>query len=291
MSISQTNIADTFIGKTTFLVGNNKNAGKTTFLNYSLKQVRKKTSPAFLTIGIDGEKLDLIYGTPKPAILTEPGDYIVTSDQMINASDAKFEIHEVFPYKTALGRLVLARTLRSGFVELMGSEDNKQLSEIISHMNEVKNLKTIIVDGAANRTTQVPSAVNGSFIYIMKVTPSNLNSSIEQIKTISLLKNITVVNESKLGNNSFRINGALTSSKLTTIPDKCEELILEDFTKVFLKFPELNKLFNKTDIFFKDVLTLNFFVINLKDISRDAFITLLKKNNINEKILYNPYQI
>ena len=54
-------ITDQLINKTTFLVGNKKNAGKTTFLNYVLKQIREVVHPAFFTIGIDGEENDLIF--------------------------------------------------------------------------------------------------------------------------------------------------------------------------------------------------------------------------------------
>ena len=64
-------ITDQLINKTTFLVGNKKNAGKTTFLNYALKQVREVVSPTFFTIGIDGETSDLIFDTPKPKIYKE----------------------------------------------------------------------------------------------------------------------------------------------------------------------------------------------------------------------------
>jgi len=122
------------VNKTTFLVGNKKNAGKTTFLNYALAQLREVVQPAFFTIGIDGEASDLIFDTPKPKVYTEIGDYVVTSGLMINKSDALFEIIHVFPYKTVLGRLVLAKTLRSGNIELVGSEDNKQLAEIVDYL-------------------------------------------------------------------------------------------------------------------------------------------------------------
>src|SRR4030065_941498 len=132
-------ITEQLINKTTFLVGNKKNAGKTTFLNYALTQLREVVQPAFFTIGIDGEANDLIFDTPKPKIYTETGDYVVTSGLMINKSDALFEIIHVFPYKTVLGRLVLAKTLRSGNIELVGSEDNKQLAEIVDYLRNEEN--------------------------------------------------------------------------------------------------------------------------------------------------------
>jgi hypothetical protein len=156
-------IAEQLVNKTTFLVGNKKNAGKTTFLNYALTQLREVVQPAFFTIGIDGEANDLIFDTPKPKIYTETGDYVVTSSLMINKSDALFEIIHVFPYKTVLGRLALAKTLRSGTIELVGSEDNKQLAEIITHLRNEEHIKTMVIDGAASRVTQVASVKNSYF--------------------------------------------------------------------------------------------------------------------------------
>ena len=153
-------IAEQLVNKTTFLVGNKKNAGKTTFLNYALKQVREVVSPTFFTIGIDGETSDLIFDTPKPKVYTEIGDFVVTSDAMVNKSDALFEIIHVFPYKTVLGRLVLVKTLRSGTVELVGAEDNKQLTEIVDFLRSLNTENTILIDGAASRATQVAAVKN-----------------------------------------------------------------------------------------------------------------------------------
>lgn len=282
---------ESLFGNTTFLVGNKKNAGKTTFLNYILKQVRLKTSPAFLTIGIDGEKKDLIFSTPKPQIYTEAGDYIITSDTMILRSEALFEIHQVFPYKTVLGRLLLAKTIRGGYIELVGSEDNKQLSEIIDFLRNEKKLSTIIVDGAANRTTQVATAKNGSFIYIIKVDQNNLNSTLEKMKTISFIKKFPrAEKEITAHKDTFFLKGALTQNKTTLIPEKCNKLIIEDFTKIFLTYQQITKLSKRMKIYYKNPYQLNAFTVNLMNIKADEFELLLKQNGIDDKIIYNPYQ-
>ncbi|WP_372793582.1 hypothetical protein [Lutibacter sp.] len=285
-------ITNQLVNKITFLVGNKKNAGKTTFLNYALKQVRKVVNPTFFTIGIDGETSDLIYDTPKPKIYTEIGDFVITSNLMINKSDALFDIFHVFPYKTVLGRLVLAKTLRSGTIELVGAEDNKQITEIIEYLKNEEQIKTIIIDGAASRATQVASIKNSNFYYIIKLDHKSINSDINKFKTIALISKFKSVDdildvETK---NVFEIKGALTASKLLSIPENCDILVLNDFTKIFLDFSQILELTRKFEIAYKIPYQLISFVVILKDIKKEDFKKILKQHNIEETILYNPYE-
>ena len=279
------------LNNTTFIVGSDKNSGKTTFLNYALRQLRGITPLAFLTIGIDGEKQDLISGNPKPCIYSIIGDYLVTTELMLNKTDILFEIHEVFPIKTVLGRLVLVRTLRDGFIELVGPEDNTQLANILSFIRFEKKIKTVLVDGAINRITQVSAFKKAGFIYVLKVMRSNLGSALEKIKTLSLLKDIPQADEKNIENSgSFVFKGALTSSKLNQIPPQFNNLILEDFTRIFLKYSELKALNKKRKIFFSEAFNFHFFLINLYDVKKDDFTALLAQNNLSVKVVFNPYQ-
>ena len=285
-------IKEQLINKTTFLVGNKKNAGKTTFLNYALKHVREIARPAFLTIGIDGETNDLIFETPKPKICTEIGDFVITSDMMINKSDALFEIIHVFPYKTVLGRLVLATTLRAGNVELVGSEDNSQLTEILNHLRENEDIKTIIVDGAASRTTQVASIKNSQFYYIMVIDQKTVNSDFNKFRTISLInkfKSVEDLNDIE-SKNVFEIKGALTESKVLEIPDNCEILKLDDFTKIFLDYNRISDLSKRMEVVYETKYELASFVLIFKDVLKKDFESLIDKNSIKEPVLFNPYE-
>jgi len=285
-------IAEQLVNKTTFLVGNKKNAGKTTFLNYALKQVREVVSPTFFTIGIDGESSDLIFETPKPRIITEIGDFVVTSDLMINKSDALFEIIHVFPYKTVLGRLVLAKTLRSGYIELVGSEDNKQLAEIVGYLKDEEHLNTLIIDGAASRATQVASIKNSNFYYLIKLDQRSINADINKFKTIALISKFKCIDEVEKVNEKlvFELKGALTESKLTQIPENCDVLLIDDFTKIFLTYSQIVELQRKLEITYKIPYKLNVFVVILKDIIKEDFMKLLEQHTIKETILFNPYE-
>ena len=283
---------NSIINKTVFITGNGKNAGKTTFMNYLLSIIRSSVNRlAYLTIGIDGEKEDMIFGTQKPSITVVPRDYIVTCDSALADTDSNFEIHEVFPYKTKLGKLILLKALRPGRIELIGPENNTQLSSIISFLKKEKNIKTIFVDGAVNRITQVASIPDASFIYVLKVSDSNLNKTIEEIQTLSLIKQFPNVSECVDTENVYEITGALTEIKSSKIPKNTKAVILNDFTKIFLSWQSLTIFLKKYKIFYRNQYKLSFCAVNLYNVSAEEFKVLLKSNSTEYNIIFNPYQI
>ncbi len=284
------NNGNIFTGKTIFITGSEKNAGKTTFLNYALKSLRDGTSPAFLTIGIDGETKDAVFGNPKPQVYTKLGDILVTSELMIARSSGIFEIREVFPFRTVLGRLVLLKTQREGFIELVGPEDNCQLSQIISHIKEEEKCKTILIDGAVNRVTQVAAGIKANFVYVTKINEINFKSGLEKIKKLSILDKIPKYSEEKNDAGTWFHKGALTETSFQSIPADAEAVVIDDFTKIFLSLNRLKGLQSKKALFFRDVFDLLFIVVNLEGVERDEFLQQLARNDITDKIVFNPYQ-
>jgi len=276
--------------RTVFITGSEKNAGKTTFLNHALRSLRTETTPAFLTIGIDGETKDIIFGNPKPQVYTEPGDLLITTDSMISRSGGTFEIREVFPFKTVLGRIVLLKTLRGGFIELVGPEDNDQLSKIISYIKEEEGCQTILIDGAVNRITQVATGIDAGFVFVVKISQQNFKSGLEKIKRLSILEKIPKFSEDKKGSEVWFHKGAMTETSIQKIPKDIKTVVVEDFTKIFLSLNQLKNLQNKKELFFRDVFDLLFVVVNLAGIERDEFLQNLEENNITDKIVFNPYQ-
>lgn len=278
--------------RTVFITGSEKNAGKTTFLNHTLRSLRRDgLPPVFLTIGIDGEQKDIVFSNPKPQIYTEPGDLFITSDQMMDKSGGVFEVREVFPVKTVLGRLVLLKTLRGGFVELVGPEDNGQLSKIISYVKENEGRKTILIDGAVNRVTQVASGIDAGFVFVVKISGRNLKSGLEKIKRLSILEKIPKFSHGDFSGGTWFHKGALTEISLLDLKDDIENIVTDDFTKVFLPFNVLKHLRGEKKLFFRDVFELLHVVVNLADIEREEFLENLSEDTICKKIIFNPYQI
>ncbi|MCG8573034.1 MAG: hypothetical protein MJB14_23120 [Spirochaetes bacterium] len=278
------------IHHTTFITGNTKNAGKTTFLNYLLPRIRQFTNPVILTIGIDGEQQDQIFGNPKPQIKTEIGDYLVTTESSLLSSDALFECQEVFPYQTALGRLVLIRTLRSGYIELVGSETNQQLADIIEYL-KAKQLKTILVDGAVSRMTQISCDSQSNFIYIQKISQENKESELEKLTILFLSQDFPLANEEiRNKTDSLILQGALTGGVLKKVPKDINHLIVKDFTKIFLTLPELKGYLKNKKIYLENYFPLKYMVLILRDLDKRSIAFWLDSQHFNQSnILFNPY--
>jgi hypothetical protein len=285
-------MVEQMVNKTTFLVGNKKNAGKTTFFKYAVNQLRGHSPFAFLTIGVDGEPYDAADHSHKPAIYTAEGDYIVTTNTRINRSSASFAIKQVFPYRTTLGQLVLAQTIRGGNVELVGSEDNLQLTEIIRFLKDDMHIDTILIDGAANRNTQVASVRDSSFYYILRIDHETLHSDVNKLRTISLISkfpcnyDIKDIHQKRV----VEITGAFTESKKELVPEGCDVLVVNDFSKIFLDYAQIAALCSNYQIAYKIGYTLLSVVIILKNVQQQEFHDLIDAYNIQENLIINPYE-
>ena len=294
------NIAKTLKDRVTFIIGSKKNAGKTAFLNYALESLRPDTGVAYLSVGVDGERTDAVFGNPKPQIRARKGDLLVTAETALPGSEASFEILNVYPSNTTLGRLVLLRTLREGRVELIGPENNTQLSGVLADL-EKHRAETILVDGAADRITQAASHKKSHLAYVAKVEPENLGSALDTIKLIYAASKAPKYNNCEQlfseaeGQPLLRfgarvlVRGAVTRSKLEGLLKTDKELVFEDLTKLFITHAEWSGLEKKYAVYFAVKLELSAFVINLYNVSNEDFLRKLDNPGLETKIVFNPY--
>lgn len=259
--------------KTTFIVGNKKNSGKTTFLNSVLPGLRKKGKVAYLSIGVDGETRDQIFGFDKPRVFAVAGDYLVTAEEALKVTKATFRILKTFPYRTVLGRPRLVQVTGDGPVELIGPENNIQLSKILAYIHKT-GIRTVLVDGAINRITQVASFKDAQFVFICRVDARTVDSAADELKRIVELSRIKCAT----GTGHYRIDGALTRSKAQNIDASVKKVVVDDFTKVFLTYTELRRFQASHKLYFRTGFKLALCVINLFGVpDRDFFRALNNK--------------
>lgn len=277
--------------RTVFIVGSRKNAGKTTFLNYAMSRLRGEGVMGALSVGVDGEGEDLVFGTPKPQVRAGKGDLLLCAETALKNSDLHYEILNVYPFRTAIGRPVLLRALRRGRAEISGPENNSQLAEILADMRR-HGAGTIFVDGAVDRITQAAEGEKTAFVYVAKVEPENLESSAAAIKLVWAAAGIPLWKPGAgRQEQAIFVDGALTREKL---PPKTAEgftLVAEDPTKVFLSWPEWQALTGRARVFFRRKPDLAAFIVNLYNISRPEFEKKLGSPALAGRIIYNPYQI
>jgi hypothetical protein len=131
------------------LIGNAKNAGKTTVLN-ALIIAQKGEIIGVTSIGLDGEELDQITRLPKPRITVFPGMLIATASACLPEATADYEWLETTTLSTPLGAVVIVRVVNTGTMLIAGPSDVKRMTVLLKRM-ESYGAKRIYVDGAFAR--------------------------------------------------------------------------------------------------------------------------------------------
>lgn len=177
--------------KTVSIVGMAKNVGKTVTLNELVIQAREVGITLGITsIGRDGESRDLVTDTEKPRIYVYPGTIIATAEKLLNRSDLKYEILEVLSERTILGKIVLIRVTREGFVDVSGPFSNRTIKDACDRMLRW-GADLAIVDGALDRKTSAsPSITDGTILSTGAALSRDLNKVIKdtsyKIRLLSL---------------------------------------------------------------------------------------------------------
>ncbi|PKM96911.1 MAG: hypothetical protein CVU79_11080 [Elusimicrobia bacterium HGW-Elusimicrobia-3] len=277
--------------RTVFIVGSRKNAGKTTFLNYALNHLRAGAPLGALSVGVDGEAQDQVFGNPKPQVRAERGDLLLCAESALKGADLHCEILNVYPFRTAIGRPVLLRALRPGRAEISGPENNEQLSEIIADMRR-HGAGTVFVDGALDRITQVSSYGKAAFVYVARVEPDNIDSSAAALKLIWAAAGVPRCRAGeKLPEPVFMIEGALTPGRVPCKEVKHGTLVIDDLTKIFLSWQQWTELRARFELRFAAKPDLAAIVVNLYNVSRRDFERKLGSPDLAGRLIYNPYEV
>lgn len=276
--------------KTTFITGSSKNAGKTTFLNLVAKELRKKGPVGLLSIGVDGEGRDLVFGNPKPLIFLEQGDIVATTNLAINASAGMFRILDVFPVKTALGRVVLAQALRGDSIELVGPETNSQLEQCLQRMRDF-DASSILVDGAVNRVTQIAAASDAGFVDVIKLNPSTREAAEERLRFLSIASEISLVPrefENALPHGWIEFQGAVTESRLAGVQKDCAGIVVPHLAALFAPSKTLSRFQQR--LFVRKRFEIHAVIVNGWDVDEIAFVRKCSSLALHSRIWINPYK-
>lgn len=154
------NFLDILRNNTTIgIVGTVKNAGKTVALNEFINIASENSIRLGITsIGRDGERQDIVTFTEKPPIFVPMGTFIATVEGCLSNTKTSYEIIDVTPFHTAMGRVVICRAAENGYVEIGGPDSNSELRKVCDFMKDI-GADRILIDGALNRKTQASPAV------------------------------------------------------------------------------------------------------------------------------------
>lgn len=163
------------------VIGMAKNAGKTVALNELIAQASEHSLRLGLTsIGRDGEKLDVVTSTDKPTIYVEPGTLLATAEGLFDCSEARLELLEITDYGSPMGRIVIARTMSAGNIQLAGPCTNKGIRDVSERMLGY-GARLVLVDGALDRVSSAsPAIADAAILSTGAVLSRDMNKVIEQ---------------------------------------------------------------------------------------------------------------
>lgn len=141
-----------------------KNAGKTECLNFILRRLNSMGYfPAVTSVGIDGERKDLVTATSKPEVTIYEGMVFVTSESFFRQSSISAEISEVSSGTTAVGRLLTAKALTTGKTKISGPSEASGVKKLIQRLNN-EGIRPVLVDGALSRLSLGAPAVSEAIV-------------------------------------------------------------------------------------------------------------------------------
>ncbi|MFA5752539.1 MAG: hypothetical protein WC910_05685 [Bacteroidales bacterium] len=202
------------------VVGLAKNTGKTECLRYVMEKLAQRQKVIAVTsIGVDGEGVDRVTATPKPAIFLEKGMYFTTVASYYTSKLFRAEICEVLPYTTVLGKMVTARALEKGKMILAGPSDTSLLQNWVREMPQKYPIDVCLVDGAISRLSPASPAVTESMILAVGAAYSlNMRTLAERTRFIYDTVHLPLAEESlrkKLENITCGIRGITARGEIT----------------------------------------------------------------------------
>jgi len=267
-------------GAVTAVAGFDKGSGKTTFLNLALARARTAGSAAVFTIGVDGARK-----ADGGELHVEPGDVVMTTESLARDSDARFEVLEAVPGRTALGRLMLGRTVRAGSVTLVGTGHLSTLAQLISRVREEGWASSVLVDGAVGRITQVSALGPAQFVFTVRVEPATLAPAARRIQALAAL---AALPEGDPG--ALQLQGPITLDTLKALPRGAEALSAEDFTRFFLEPQDLLRMLGRYRWSVRRSFRLLGFAVTLRGVTRPAFLEALGPG-CPANLLFNPFEV
>lgn len=163
------------------VIGMSKNAGKTVALNEIIYQAMDEGKVLGLTsIGRDGERQDIVTCTEKPMIYIDRGTLVATAENLFQCAEAKLEVLEVTDYNTSMGRIVIARAVTAGHVEIAGACTNQSIRDTAEKMIAF-GAELVLVDGALDRISSAsPAITDATVLSTGAVLSRDMNKVVEQ---------------------------------------------------------------------------------------------------------------
>lgn len=216
-----------------FIVGTGKNVGKTV----TMRAVYEAACDAGLRVGLmsigrDGEAVDVSDATPKPRLRFRPGTVIATARNVLPRFPA-LEMLGLSSLATAAGTIVYARVAQSAFYELVGPPTASGVREAAAVLSEHTDLT--IVDGAVDRLAAVAGGGDDSSIVVASGAAAG-GTVREAVDGVRALVERLRIERFDPAAEAVRIDGALTPAMAARLIAQHEQrqIVVRDPTQIAL---------------------------------------------------------
>lgn len=133
------------------IAGLAKNVGKTTLLGAVASRLQSAGGPVgFVSIGVDGERLDGLSGAAKPPVVLAAGDLAVTAERSLGEAECGAELLSRLGVRSVLGELFLVRATRPGRLVLAGVRFRSDVALAVDALLAA-GASRVLIDGAFDR--------------------------------------------------------------------------------------------------------------------------------------------
>ncbi|MCI2425899.1 hypothetical protein LM597_00495 [Candidatus Acetothermia bacterium] len=162
------------------IIGVAKNTGKTTTLNAIINAAAADHIKLGITsVGRDGERVDLVTGLQKPLIWVPKETLFVTAEEALTRCCTHQVLREL-PLRTAMGNLMLCKTLTAGEVEVAGA-DTRRDNKVVVRILQAAGVDLVLLDGSTNRIFScAPSLAQGTILATGAAFSSSLTKVVQQ---------------------------------------------------------------------------------------------------------------
>jgi len=217
------------------LVGLAKNTGKTVTLGAILGELEERGETIGVTsIGRDGEASDALDDAiAKPPILLPAMALVATTELLLERSEGRAEVVLRTPHRTPLGRVVVARLLERGAVEVAGPTAAQDVGEVVETMRRL-GARRLLVDGSIDRRAGAsPRLADGVVMSTGAVLSADLDQLVRRTKAAVELLTLPAVEDAELRARAAAIStSALLCAEGAAIPldsaivhDRVEEIL------------------------------------------------------------------
>lgn len=166
--------------KVVAVIGMAKNTGKTTTLNAIISTATAEQRRLGITsAGRDGESIDLVTGLGKPPIWVPKETLFVTAEEALIRC-CKHQVLRELPLRTAMGNLMLCKTLTAGEVEVAGADTRRDNKVAVRTLQE-GGADLVLIDGSTGRIFScAPSLAQGTILAAGAAFSSSLVKVVQQ---------------------------------------------------------------------------------------------------------------